>query len=288
MKRVCRSGIWIVLIGLFWPNTSKAVIPGGKSLPSAQEVMQKALERTHWAETNETRSRYTFLVRQSTEQFDGAGHLKSRKEKLYQVHLTGGWTHLRLIQVNGQNLSAAELKRQEMRERHERQKITMGGSGHGGDRRENFLSPELVAKYHFRLVGEELVNGRPAYVLTFQPKFGELPVRQPPDRFLNQLAGRLWVDKEEFEVARAEIQLQGEVNLWAGILASLKRLAFTVVRTRIEDGIWFNQDFDAVLAGRRLVEPFNWRTQSSASHFQKLSTAQIAAANGELDRAAQP
>jgi hypothetical protein len=273
MKRVSNLRVWIVLAGLFLPYWDRAMTPDGPQLPSAQEVMRKALDRAQWAETNEVRSRYTFTLRTVTEEFDRAGHLKGRKDKVYQARLNAGWTQLKLIKINGENLSPADLSRLEARERRERQRITMNGSRRGSDRRENLLTPELVAKYYFRVLGEETVNGRPSYLLSFQPKIGDLPVKQAPDRLLNQLAGRLWIDEQEFEIARAEVQLQGEVNLWAGIIASLKKMAFTVVRTRLEDGVWFNQDFQGVLAGRRLIEAFDWRTQSLAGDFHKASAA---------------
>ena len=44
------------------------------------------------------------------------------------------------------------------------------------------------------------------------------------DRLLNRISGTVWIDVEEFEVARADIQLRSEVNLLGGVIGSLKKL----------------------------------------------------------------
>jgi MucB/RseB N-terminal domain len=71
--------------------------------------------------------------------------------------------------------------------------------------------PEMRAKarlisenYDFALIGTELVNGRTAYVLEIQPKRNE--------KYLFQ--GRIWVDAEDYALARAEGEPAKKPSFW--------------------------------------------------------------------------
>jgi hypothetical protein len=241
----------------------------GKELSSAEEVMQKAVERAQRATVQKERPSYTYKKSTVTEELDASGKVKERKEKLYEVVVDSGLTYLKLVKVNGKNLPPSELKKQEERELKDREKLAQRKTSNGGDDRENFLTRELVAKYDFAIVDQQVINDRPAYVLTFQPKPG-LPITQAVDRLLNQLAGKIWIDEKEFEIARIEIHLRSEVTLWGGVLASLKRCTFTLGRARLEDGIWFNTKSAGDFEGRKLMDSARIRTQSESTNFRKL------------------
>jgi hypothetical protein len=151
-----------------------------------------------------------------------------------------------------------------------RRKFSLLRSKGDGDNRENFLNGDLLDKYAFTLVGEESFNGRPTYALTFQPKSNSLPVKQMIDRLLNQLSGKVWIDAAEFEIAKGELRLQNEVNLWGGLLGSLSRFSFTLKRSRIDDGVWFNKSSSGDFEGRKLLEPTRIKTYSESSEFRRL------------------
>jgi hypothetical protein len=218
------------------------------------------------------RPNYAYTKRTVTDEFDAKGRVKGRKEKLYEVLVESGLSYLKLLQVNGQPLSTEQLRKQEEREEAERQKMTNFQAGKKGDNRENFLTAELVERYQFALLDEQMVNGRMAYRLTFEPKNG-LQIRKLTDRFLNQVAGTVWIDAEEFEIARAEIHLQSEVALWGGMIGTLKRCAFTLERTRMPDGAWFNAVSNGIFEGRKLLEPMLIKTQSKSTNFRRLAIA---------------
>jgi hypothetical protein len=180
-----------------------------------------------------------------------------------------GLTYLKLVKVNGKKLPPGELKKQEERELKDREKLAQRKTSNGGDDRENFLTRELVAKYDFAVVDRRSINDRPAYVLTFQPKPG-VQIMQATDRLLNKLAGKIWIDEQEFEIARIEIRLQSEVTLWGGFLASVKRFTFTLGRARMEDGVWFNTMSAGDFEGRKLMDAAHVRTRSESTDFRKL------------------
>ena len=236
-------------------------------LLSAHMVVQRALEKAIAMEKSEVRSQYVFTLTTSVEDLDAKGKAKSRKEKIYEARLNEGWTRLKLLRINGENLTPAQLRHEEEKDLRVRQQATQTASPLGSDRRECFFTPELTRRYRFALKGRETIRGRSAYVLTFFPRGNGMPMKAAPDRLLNQMSGTIWIDEEELEVVQAECQLNSEVNLWGGILASLKKLDCRLLRVRVAEGIWFNQSFSAFLEGRKLADPFHMRVQSLSSDF---------------------
>lgn len=67
------------------------------------------------------------------------------------------------------------------------------------------INHDLVQRFHFEVIGEELFRGRRSYVLTMEPKSRDLPVKQLQDNFFNKLGGKVWIDAADYEVAKAEI-----------------------------------------------------------------------------------
>jgi len=270
MKHDCPHCRRFGLLALLVLSSGLATSLPGKTQPSADEIMQKAVERAQRAKGQQERPSYTYKKSTITEELDASGKVKERKEKLYEVVVDSGLTYLKLVEVNGKSLPPDELKKQEERELRDREKLAQKKTSNGGDDRENFLTRELVAKYDFAIVDKRLINNRPAYVLAFQPKPG-LAIKQAADRLLNQLIGKLWIDEQEFEIARIEIRLQSEVTLWGGVLASLKRFTFTLGRTRLEDGVWFNTASTGDFEGRKLLDSARIRTQSESTNFRRVN-----------------
>lgn len=240
---------------------------------SADQIIHKALQRAESSAGRAARPDYRYTKQTVTEELDSKGRLKDHKEKLYEVLVESGFSSLQLLQVNGQILSSAESKKEEAKEVAERQKMTDAKAGQKGDERENYLTADLIEKYKFTLLGEKLLNGRTAYLLALEPKRGDLPVHKLTDRFLNQIAGTVWVDSQEFEVCRIEVHLNAEVSLWGGIIGTLRQCNFTLERARLADGAWFTSFSHGFFEGRKLLEPMVIRTRSQSTNFRRTALA---------------
>lgn len=237
---------------------------------SADEIVEKALKRAESVKNLEYKYSYTKLT--VTEELDAKGKLRERREKTYEVTFDSGETSLKLIKVSGRNLSPEQLEKQNERENAERRKLMPTKSGKG-DSRENFLNREVIEKYRFTLIRKTILNDRPAYELSFQPRSQNLPVNKLSDRLLNRFAGTVWVDAEEFELARADIHLQSAVSLWGGLIGSMKTCAFTLERIRHPDGVWFNSITSGWIEGRKLLDDMRIKTKSESTNFRRLVDA---------------
>lgn len=235
---------------------------------TADQVIEKAIAR---GQQDQQGSVPDFKYRKltATEELDSTGKVKEHREKVYEISYRGGLSHATLLQVNGHLPTDEDLKQQSDNEVN-LAKLLGQAKPAKGDNRENFLTAELASRFDFKLLGRTNLNGRAAYEISFAPKAPALPVHRLVDRLLNQISGTLWIDAQEFEVARAEVSLRAEVNLLGGLVGSLKKLTYTLERTRVADGVWFSTLSVGDFQGRKLLDSTHIRTKSQSVHFRRV------------------
>jgi len=239
---------------------------------SADEIIQKAVHRSQLSSKETKKSAFTYTKVNVTEEFDSSGKVKERKEKVYEVSFRDGASRLRLLEVNGHAPSDSDLKK--LAENESSYRLLTGKSkADKKDNHENFLTPELVARFNFTLIGQAPINGRTAYEISFRPKNPPPATHHVLDRLLDRLSGTLWIDTEEYETARADIQLGSEVTLLGGVIGSLKKLAYTMTRTRVADGVWLNTYSSGDFEGRKLIDSMRIKTKSESRDFKPVRIA---------------
>jgi hypothetical protein len=258
---VCGLMVLFVLVGQPGAHAEDAL--------TADALVKKAVARGQQDQQGVVPD-FNYRKQTVTDQFDSAGKVKEHREKLYEVSYRDGHSHSTLLQVNGHPPSDADLKQQTDNEMSIRQ-ITGEAKRPQGDNRENFLTPEMAARFDFQLLGKTNLNGRDTYQISFRPKNPQLPVHRMVDRLLNQISGMLWIDVDESEVARANVTLRSEVNLLGGLLGSLKKLDYTLERTRVANGVWFSTLSSGDFLGRRLFDPTHIKTRSQSVHFRRIA-----------------
>jgi len=251
-------------LGLSGPANLRA-----ESGMTVDEVVQKAIARGHVDQQGSVPN-FKYRKLTATEEIDSTGKVKERREKVYEISYRDGLSHATLLQVNGHLPSGDDLKQQSDNEMNVA-KLLGEAKPAKGDNRENFLTAELAARFDFTMVDQTNLNGRMTYEITFAPKTPQPPVHRLVDRLLNQLSGTLWIDAEEFEVARAEVSLRGEVNLLGGIVGSLKKLTYTLERTRVAEGIWFSTLSSGDFQGRKLLDATHIKTKSQSVNFHRMA-----------------
>ena len=87
------------------------------------------------------------------------------------------------------------------------------------------------------MIGEEVVNGRPAWVMAFTPR----PGYHPKDRrakIFPHLKGKIWIDKADYGWARAEAELY-ETFAFGWILVRVGKGSRAMVeQVRTPAGVW--------------------------------------------------
>jgi hypothetical protein len=71
-------------------------------------------------------------------------------------------------------------------------------------------------------------------------------------------------------MAQAQVHLSSEIDLLGGVIGSLKKLAYTMTRTRVGEGIWFNTFSSGDFEGRKLLDSMRIKTKSQSSNFRRV------------------
>jgi len=153
-----------------------------------------------------------------------------------------GTPYERLLSKDGRPLSAAAQRKEDRKYEHVlRQREAESASEREARIRkyenERSFIKDIPAAYDFKLLGDEVVDGRPAWVIAMTPRAGFVP-STPRGPMLSHLEGKLWIDKEDLQWAKAESTVIDTIGVgW--ILARIERgTRFTVEQTRVENGLW--------------------------------------------------
>jgi hypothetical protein len=100
-----------------------------------------------------------------------------------------------------------------------------------------------------------------------------LPVNKLTDRVANKVAGKAWVDAEEWELARLQFWLTDEVTLIGGVVGVLRKFGMTLERTRIEADAWLPTVVDFEMSGRELLTNKRVHYREEATDFKRVAPA---------------
>jgi hypothetical protein len=239
-----------------------------EALPSEKDVLNRVIERASQVASKENLEKYAYAKRSLVQELNSSGKAIHSTEKKYEVLLIQGWPFTRLVQVQGQQLSEAEIRKEERREQEFRNKVAGGDLKRRREKREAWITPELLGRYDFNVISNDVYLDRNALVLEFKPKPTN-PQDSIQDKILNRFSGRLWVDSEDSEIAKVDAHLTGEVTLgWLGTLGSLSECDLTMQRQRMPEGVWVNAKHTLLIVGRKLFSTMRYRTTEESSDFR--------------------
>ena len=114
------------------------------------------------------------------------------------------------------------------------------------------LGDDLIARFDFTLVRREWMSGRPVLVIDFTPVKKKVPEKSIREKFLNQAAGRVWVDEVDSVPVKADLHLSAPVSVLGGLVGAVQKFTFSFNRQRTAEGMWFTLDSDWHLEGREV------------------------------------
>lgn len=219
------------------------------NVPDAREIAESSIAATqrHW----QARLRYTYTQREESRRLDLAGRVKSEDVDISRVILVNSVPFEELVEHNGQPPSADEerkqnekllkLKREMQEQRTERLRK---------EEEENVsLIREVPKAFDFQLVGDEEVNGRPAYVLQATPHPG-YQAQGKYGRMFSKVAGKLWVDKQDFGWIKVDGQVIQPFSMGLFLARVLRGSHITMQQTRVDDGIWMPERIEVRAAAK--------------------------------------
>jgi hypothetical protein len=207
------------------------------SVPDVHRIVESSIAATqrHW----QARLDYTYLERDEDRRRNSAGRTTSENVDVSRTILVNGVPFDELVQRNGRPPSAAEerkqkkeldkLKRETPEERARRLRKE--------EEETASIVREVPKAFDFQLVGEEAVNGRPAYVLQATPHPGYHAQGKYGSMF-SKVAGKLWVDKQDLGWIKVDGQVIHPFSMGVFLARLLQGSRIKMEQTRINDGIW--------------------------------------------------
>ena len=243
-----------------------------EALPAASEVTRRMIERAQTVARADQGPQYTYEKRSLLERLDATGQPISSEEKLYPVTLISGFPFNRLVKIQGRELSAEELRKEDVREERFRQRFISADRKKLVAGKEALVTAELLDRYQFAVKERVVLSNRPTLVVTFKPKEGDIPSGTVQDKLLNRMAGTLWIDEGDADTARLTVSLVEPVSLgWFGWLGSLSRCELSLDRQRMPDGVWINARQALLIQCRKLTASLRFRTTEESSGFRHVA-----------------
>ena len=250
--RLSAHGIVVILLAassiLF--AQSNAVKPESpSSVPDARQILESSIAVTqrHW----QARLHYSYVERDEDRRLDTEGHVKSDKVDVSRTILVNGVPFEQLVERNRQPPSAEEERKQkEKLEKLKRETPEQRAERIRKEKEENTtLVREVPKAFDFQLVDEEVVNGRPAYVLQATPHPGYQPQGKYGKMFA-KVEGKLWVDKQDFGWIKVDGQVIQPFSIGLFLVRVLRGSHITMQQTRLDDGIWMPQRVEVRAAAK--------------------------------------
>lgn len=201
-----------------------------------EELVRKSL--ANFQHNRERALHYTCMQR------DEENPGSAKKVSVSRVIIVNGTPFERTISRNGKQLTGDQEKREEDRLAKRRNESAEEQQKRLREYKTamSFLN-EVPEAFHFRLVGEEMVDRRPNYVIACTPKEGYQPHNSRAAMF-QHIQAKLWIDKEDLQWTRAKANVIDTISIgW--ILARVGRGAqISIEQTRINHTDWMPKMID--------------------------------------------
>jgi hypothetical protein len=186
----------------------------------------------------QARDHYTYMERDEDRRLNSLGQVKSETVDVTRMMVVNGARFEQLLEHNGQPPSAKEQKRSDDdldRLKHETPDEQAARLRKDEENRA-FLR-DVIEAFDFRLVGEEIVGGRPAYVLHATPHPGYRAHGKYAKMF-SRVEGKLWVDKQDFGWIKVDGQVTQSFSMGL-ILARVERGSHIIMeQTCVGEAVW--------------------------------------------------
>jgi hypothetical protein len=253
------------------------LIAVGADQPSAREIVERSIakDQSNWAAAKN----YTMVERKVSREFDESGKVRSVTSETRDWTFVEGEPFRRLIARNDQPLPPAEQKREDERLR----KIADERRTEDAARKQRRLAEaekrrqkgrdllrEIPRAYDFRLLGDDKVDGRDAWVIEATPRADFKPSVQNA-WILSKFRGKIWIDKQDYEWSKVDCESIDTVRIGLFVARLNKGAHVMFEQTRVNDEVWLTRHSIVRFDARLLVKRANREEEQTFSNFKKFS-----------------
>jgi hypothetical protein len=186
----------------------------------------------------QARGHYTYTERDEDRRLDAHGQIKSNNVDVSRMILVNGERFEQLMERNGQLPSAEERrKRDEDLEKLKHETPEERAARFRKDQENRSFLEEVLQAFDFQLAGEELADGRPAYVLQATPHSG-YHANGKYGKMFSKVEGKLWVDKQDFGWIKVDGQVTQSFTMGLFVARVQRGSHIILEQTCVGDGVW--------------------------------------------------
>jgi hypothetical protein len=220
------------------------------SVLDGRQIMRRSIAATErsW----EARDHYVFTEHDEDRRLDSDGRVKSKDVNDSKIIFVGEAPFEQLVKRNGRPPSAEEQRKQAEKLDKLKRETGQERVARLREQQENrsFIR-ETLEGFDFQLVGEEVVNRRPAYVLRATPRAGYRP-RGKYGKLMSKVEGKLWVDKQDFGWVKVEGDVTQGFSMGLFLARVLRGSHITMEQTPFDDAIWMPKRIELRASARIL------------------------------------
>jgi hypothetical protein len=186
----------------------------------------------------QARDHYNYTERDDDRRLDSLGQVKSENVDVSRMILVNGARFEQLVERNGQLPSAKEQKKSDEdldKLKHETPAEQTERVRKDQENR-SFLR-DLLEAFDFHLMGEEVVDGRQAYVLQATPHPG-YHAHDKFDKIFSRVEGKLWIDKQDFGWIKVDGQVTQSFSMGLFVARVQRGSHIVLEQTCVGDAVW--------------------------------------------------
>jgi hypothetical protein len=198
------------------------------------------------------RGHYTYTERDEDRRLDAHGQIKSNNVDVSRMILVNGERFEQLMERNGQLPSAEERrKRDEDLEKLKHETPEERAARFRKDQENRSFLEEVLQAFDFQLIGEDIVDGEPAYVLQATPHPG-YHANGKYGKMFSKVEGKLWVDKQNFGWIKVDGQVTQSFSMGLFVARVQRGSHIILEQTCMGDGVWVPKRLEVRASARIL------------------------------------
>lgn len=219
-----------------------AAIALARALPAqdADEIIARSVER--YQNSAERLRDYTFLRHAVQTSYNKQGQIAKRESETHEIVILAGRPYQRLVAKNDQPLSEKDARKEQEKADKELAKRLRNPEKQRKEaekERQEALRyiAEIPRAFHFTLLGEETLEGRPVWKLRAEPRPDFKP-RTSQAKVFKRVRGTLWIDQQTYQSVKVEMEVIDTISWGLFLLRVPPGATMSFTQTVVNNEIW--------------------------------------------------
>jgi hypothetical protein len=206
----------------------------------ANEIIRRSTDRDF--ANFESRKNYTYQERTEVREYNGKGKLSKTEIETNEILILDGRPYERLIARNDKLLSEKDAAKEQKKLDNELEKRRRQSASEKAKLEKERVEDqknlhEFTEAFDFRVLGEEIVSGKPAWVLSLTPKPG-YRAKSSLAKMFAKLRGKVWIDKGEYHWVKAEGEAIDTLSIGFFLFRVAKGATLSFEQAHVNGEVW--------------------------------------------------